>query len=89
MYVLESRYSSRHRAFKKIKIFNEISSNYKLVNREVPLEPKRVMSVFKERLEKHKDELAELLELERLIDDDRPVSTIFNYCPLVIQTKKY
>lgn len=38
------------------------------------MEPKRVMSVFKERLEKHKDELAELQELERMIDDDRPVS---------------
>ncbi|ENN78044.1 hypothetical protein HUJ04_006145 [Dendroctonus ponderosae] len=72
VYVLESRYSSRHRAIKKIKIFSELASSYKLVEREVPLEPKRVMSVFKERLEKHKDELAELQELERMIDDDRP-----------------
>ncbi|XP_066252584.1 protein polybromo-1 isoform X2 [Euwallacea similis] len=72
VYVLESRYSSRHRSFKKIKIFPELSSNYKLVERDVPLEPKRVISVFKERLEKHKDELAELQELERMIDDDRP-----------------
>ncbi|KAL1506167.1 hypothetical protein ABEB36_005579 [Hypothenemus hampei] len=72
VYVLESRYSSRHRSFKKIKAFPEMSSSYKLVDREVPLEPKRIMSVFKERLEKHKDELAELQELERLIDDDRP-----------------
>ncbi|XP_030752668.1 protein polybromo-1 isoform X2 [Sitophilus oryzae] len=72
VFVLESRYSSRHRAFKKIKIFPEISSSIKLEPREVSLEPKRVMSVFRERLEKHKDELAELQDLEKMIDDDRP-----------------
>ncbi|XP_050303913.1 protein polybromo-1 isoform X2 [Anthonomus grandis grandis] len=72
VYVVEFRYSSRHRAFKKMKIFPEVPSTCKLVNREVPLEPKRVMSIFKERLEKHKDELAELQVLEGMIDDDRP-----------------
>ncbi|XP_076258471.1 protein polybromo isoform X4 [Rhynchophorus ferrugineus] len=72
VYVLESRYSSRHRSFKKIKVFPEMPSSIKLEPREISLEPKRVMSVFRERLEKHKDELAELQNLEKLIDDDRP-----------------
>lgn len=85
LYVLESRYSSRHRSFKKIKVFPELSSNYKLVEREVPLEPKRIMSVFKERLEKHMDELAELQELERIIDDDRPVR-LFVQCSYLVFT---
>lgn len=49
-----------------------------LVPREVPLEPKRVMSVFRERVEKHKDELAELEEQEKLIEKDKPVSIILN-----------
>ncbi|KAJ8965409.1 hypothetical protein NQ314_004161 [Rhamnusium bicolor] len=44
----------------------------KLVPREVPLEPKRVVSVFRERVEKHKDELAELEEQEKLVEKDKP-----------------
>ena len=38
-----------------------------LREREVPLEPRRVMSVFKKRVEKHKEELAELEECEMKI----------------------
>ncbi|XP_060527189.1 protein polybromo-1 isoform X2 [Cylas formicarius] len=68
VYVSESRYNCRGRCFKKIKIFPE--SSVKLVARDEPLAPKRVMSVFRERLEKHKDELAELQEQERLIEQD-------------------
>lgn len=45
--------------------------------REVPIEPKRVMSVFRERVEKHKDELAELQEQEKLIEKEKPVSFFF------------
>ncbi|KAK9878876.1 hypothetical protein WA026_003705 [Henosepilachna vigintioctopunctata] len=71
IYVCESRYSTRARCFKKIKIFPE-NPNMKLVSREVPLEPKRVVSVFRERVEKHKDELAELQEQERLIEKEKP-----------------
>lgn len=73
MYVCESRYSTRSRSFKKIKIFPE-NPSVKLVTREVPLEPKRVVSVFRERIEKHKDELAELQEQEKLVEKDKPVS---------------
>lgn len=75
IYVCESRYNSRCRSFKKIKIYPE-NPTMKLVPREVPLEPKRVMSVFRERVEKHKDELAELEEQEKLIEKDKPVSRI-------------
>lgn len=49
-----------------------------LVPRDVPLEPKRVMSVFRERVEKHKDELAELQEQEKLIEKEKPVSSFSN-----------
>lgn len=45
-----------------------------LVPRETALEPKRVMSVFRERVEKHKDELAELQEQEKLNEKEKPVS---------------
>lgn len=43
-----------------------------MVERERPLELKRVMSVFRERVEKHKDELAELEEQERLVEREKP-----------------
>lgn len=45
-----------------------------MVPREIPIEPKRVVSVFRERVEKHKDELAELEEQEKLAEKDKPVS---------------
>lgn len=41
--------------------------------RESPLEPRRVMSIFKERVEKHKGELAELQLQEKLIEKEKPV----------------
>ncbi len=40
----------------------------KLVTRETSLEPRRVVSVFRERIEKHKEELAELGEVGYLFD---------------------
>lgn len=46
--------------------------NVKLVQRDEPLEPKRVQSVFKERVEKHKDELAELQLQEALVEKEKP-----------------
>lgn len=47
---------------------------YRLVARDEPLEPKRVMSVFRQRVEKHKEEIAELEEQERVSEKERPVS---------------
>ncbi|XP_019875742.2 protein polybromo-1 isoform X3 [Aethina tumida] len=71
VYVCESRYSTRTRSFKKIKIYPE-NATVKLVPREEPLEPKRVVSVFRERVEKHMDELAELEEQEQLVEKEKP-----------------
>lgn len=74
IYVCESRYSTKLRAFKKIKNWPFLSDSNALVPRETPLEPKRVMSVFKERVEKHKDELAELQLQEALVIKEKPVN---------------
>jgi protein polybromo-1 len=49
VYVCEFRYNSRARSFKKIKAWPFQTGNTKLMLREVPLEPKRVQSVFKDR----------------------------------------
>lgn len=74
VFVCESRYMVKQRMFKKIKIWLYTSLSTKIVPREQPLEPKRVMSVFKERVEKHKGELAELQEQEALAEKEKPVS---------------
>ncbi|XP_023290298.1 protein polybromo-1 isoform X3 [Orussus abietinus] len=78
VYVCESRYSTKARAFKKIKVWNFDPDHLKLVQREKPLEPKRVISVYKERLEKHKEEIAELEEGEKLIEKERPNVILFS-----------
>ncbi|XP_068230522.1 protein polybromo-1 isoform X3 [Palaemon carinicauda] len=63
VYVCESRYNTRNRFFKKIKSFPfNIGERVTLVERPEPLGLKRVDSVFKERIERHKEELAELDE---------------------------
>ena len=49
-----------------------------LIPREEVLEPKRVMSVFRERVEKHKEEIAELEEREKLVEKEKPVSNKYN-----------
>ncbi|CAH1403720.1 unnamed protein product [Nezara viridula] len=73
IYVCESRYSSRQRAFKKIKNWPpSLMTGYKLVSRDEPLEPKRVVSVFRQRVEKHKEEIAELEEQEKLEEKQKP-----------------
>lgn len=72
IFVCESRYSTKLRAFKKIKNW-PFMNNTPLVPRETPLEPKRVMSVFKERVEKHKGELAELQLQEAIVEKEKPV----------------
>lgn len=74
VYVCESRYSTKLKVFKKIKNWPLLSSeSTKLLQREIPLEPRRIMSVFKERVEKHKGELAELQLQEALIEKEKPV----------------
>lgn len=78
VYVCESRYSTKARSFKKIKNWNFDPDRLKLIPREKLLEPKRVISVYKERLEKHKEEIAELEEGEKLIEKERPNVILFN-----------
>jgi len=74
VYVCEYRYSSRGRCFTKLKAWAFGSDRVKLVPREKPLEPIRVASVFRERVEKHKEEL-QLMEddLEKAPAEDFPV----------------
>jgi protein polybromo-1 len=52
-----------------------MSQHLTLIPREEVLEPKRVMSVFRERVEKHKEEIAELEEREKLVEKEKPVSS--------------
>ncbi|XP_028520527.1 protein polybromo-1 isoform X2 [Apis cerana] len=78
VYVCESRYSTKARAFKKIKVWNFDPDHLKLIPRDKPLEPKRVISVYKERLEKHKEEIAELEEGEKLTEKERPNVILYN-----------
>ena len=67
VYVCESRYSTKARMFKKIKVWpSGPVPGLNLISRDVTLEPKRVVSVFRDRIEKHKEELAELGEVEKL-----------------------
>ncbi|XP_017786877.1 PREDICTED: protein polybromo-1 [Nicrophorus vespilloides] len=81
VYVCECRYSTKSRSFKRIKLFPE-SPNMVLVPRETPMEPKRVVSIFRERVEKHKDELAELQEIERLVEKEKPNVIAFSQMEL-------
>ncbi|XP_053619347.1 protein polybromo-1 isoform X3 [Plodia interpunctella] len=78
VYVCESRYSTRHRWFKKIKVWEGAEKEATLIPREVPLEPSRTVSVFRERVEKHKDELAELEVLENVQEKERPDVVMYN-----------
>lgn len=65
---------------------------YKLVTRDEALEPKRVMSVFRERVEKHKEEIAELEEREKLVEKEKPVrsheSTVVEYEAKAVRLQK-
>ncbi|CAB0012967.1 unnamed protein product [Nesidiocoris tenuis] len=73
VFVCESRYSARQRSFKKIKNWPaSFTTGYRLVPRDEVLEPKRVVSVFKQRVEKHKEEIAELEEQEKLVEKEKP-----------------
>ncbi|XP_037956696.1 protein polybromo-1 [Teleopsis dalmanni] len=74
VFVCESRYNVTQRLFRKFKTWHFVRDNdpIKFVTREEPLELKRVMSVFKERIEKHKGELEELKLQEALIEKEKP-----------------
>ncbi|XP_055608504.1 protein polybromo-1 isoform X2 [Uranotaenia lowii] len=79
VYVCESSYVTARRVFKKLKFWNNTKGTEptNLVPREVPLEVKRVMSVFKERVEKHKEELSELQMQEAMVEKEKPNVSIY------------
>nr|XP_029731908.1 protein polybromo-1-like isoform X3 [Aedes albopictus] len=79
VYVCESYYSVKRRCFKKLKTWNmeRVTDPVTLVARETPLEMKRVMSVFKERIEKHKEELSELQMQEALVEKEKPNVVVY------------
>ncbi len=60
VYVCEYRYSSKARSFSKLKYWAFDSDRVKLIPRPKPLEPTRVASVFKERFDRHMEELQQL-----------------------------
>ncbi|CAL4066120.1 unnamed protein product, partial [Meganyctiphanes norvegica] len=73
VYVCESRYSSRSRFFKKIKHWPFVLGEHiQLIERDEPLEINRIGSIFKERIEKHKEELAELEEETKFLRRNLP-----------------
>ena len=72
MFVCESRYHSRTRAFKKIKLWNTArNASVRVVGREVALEPVRVASVFVDKTEVPDSESEE----SSVLDRDREVCT--------------
>ena len=72
IFVTEWKYTSKQRNWKKIKptAFWEAPDHIKIVARDKPLEPKRIPSVFKDRIEKHKEEIEELEALEKIVEED-------------------
>ncbi|XP_046358129.1 protein polybromo-1-like isoform X6 [Haliotis rufescens] len=57
VYVCESRYNARHKAFKKIKIWSAVrNEELKILPRELPMSPVRVSSVFADKASDGKDE---------------------------------
>lgn len=77
VYVCESRYNTRARSFKKIKTwgFTKAKDPVKLIIRENQLELKRVMSVFKDRVDKPiKVEIPEFQLQDAIIEKEKPVS---------------
>lgn len=75
VYVCEYRYSSKARSFSKLKYWAFDSETIKLIPRPKPLEPIRIASVFKERVDKSKEELQLLQQdLEISPPESYPVS---------------
>ncbi|KAK2717362.1 hypothetical protein QYM36_006224 [Artemia franciscana] len=73
IFVCESRYNSRQRHFRKIKILCwDLPMDVEIIPREEPLEPIKVRSVFKERVLKHKEEIMELEELATMPEKRYP-----------------
>ncbi|MCL4115456.1 UNVERIFIED_CONTAM: hypothetical protein GTU68_053573, partial [Idotea baltica] len=73
VFVCESRYSTKNRFFKKIKVWPfSLPEGLRITERAEHIDPKRVGSIFKERIDKHKEELAELEEETKIIRSPVP-----------------
>jgi len=83
IFVCESRYSVKSRSFKKIKQFWNVPDHINLLLRDVALEPKRVQSIFRERVEKHKNELEELASMESTLESEIPPNILWETSELV------
>lgn len=77
VYVCESRYNSKARSFKKMKLFWPTPDHIQMVTREKVIEPKRIMSVFKERIERHKEEIEELEILQSTVEEEVPPNIVW------------
>ncbi|XP_077514514.1 protein polybromo isoform X34 [Amblyomma americanum] len=81
IYVCESRYSAKAKAFKKIKIWNFVPNEHtQLVAREEVLSPVRVPSVFKDGVERSADNNSSVCfgldEEFKVVDRPRPNVTV-------------
>jgi len=74
IYVCEHKYASKNKNWQKIKKFWDAPEHIRIVQRSIPMEPKRVASVFKDRIEKHKDEIEELETLEKTVEEEIPIN---------------
>ncbi|GAB6031247.1 hypothetical protein CHUAL_009055 [Chamberlinius hualienensis] len=74
IYVCESRYSAKVKAFKKIKVWGgSFNSHIRMVSRDVTLTPIRIPSMFKEKLEKPKEESMDWDEAgAKVFEKDKP-----------------
>ena len=77
VFACESRYSHKSRSFKKMKVAWTIPDHVKMNLRPEPLEPRRVQSVFKERIEKHKEELEEIERMINNVDLELPPNVLW------------
>ena len=80
IFVCEWRYTSRIRNWKKIKpsSFWDTPQHITIVQRDKPLEPKKIASVFKDRIEKHKEEVEEIEQLEKMVEEEVPRNIKWN-----------
>jgi len=83
IYVCEWRYTSKIRNWKKIKpsSYWDTPAHITIVQREKPLEPKKVASVFKDRIEKHKEEVEEIEALEKIVEEEVPRNIKWSQAP--------
>ena len=80
IYVCEWRYTSKIRNWKKIKpsSFWDTPPHITIIQRPAAIEPRKVASVFKDRIEKHKEEVEEIEALEKIVEEEVPRNVKWN-----------